>query len=135
MFAHAYFPSAFFAPVYYPPAVAAPPTPEPSGGGGSFLHASGRIWRSAKRKEAEQAIEEAARADEAIAAAIGQDRDIKPVLDARMVAEEAYLEVYREQMLARQLEAEDLRRQFEAEVAAFRLVIRRRAALLLLLAQ
>lgn len=108
-----------------------PPPEETSGGG--FLQASAWYWLAARRREAEREIEQAARADEEIAAAIGQDRDIGPVLDIRRIAEEAYLEIYREEMLARQLEAEELRRQFLAEVAAHRLNIRRRAALLLLL--
>lgn len=88
-----------------------------------------RLLDERLRKEAEQAVQDAARAEQALSEAIGQDVDIKPVLDVRRIAQEAYLEAYR----AEHFSAEAVLRRFQTEVAAYRLEIRRRAALLLLL--
>lgn len=85
-----------------------------------------------EQHKADQAVQDAARAEQALSEAIGQDVDIKPVLDARRIAQEAYLDAYRAEQ-AVLFEAEEVLRRFHEEVAAYRLEIRRRAALLLLL--
>lgn len=91
-----------------------------------------RLLDERLRKEAEQAVQDAAKAEQALSEAIWQDVDIKPVLDARRIAQEAYLDAYRAEQ-AVLFEAEEVLRRFHEEVAAYRLEIRRRAALLLLL--
>jgi len=59
MFAHAFFPSAFFAPVYYPPTGAAPPpTPKPIPSTPGFLWHAGRTKHEDEAEKLERHIRE-----------------------------------------------------------------------------
>jgi hypothetical protein len=92
-----------------------------------------RELREEESQKAEQAVREAAESESLIAEAVNKDRDITSALEARRLAEEKYREAYRSALLENYLEAAIIER-FREDVADLRLDMKRRAALLLLLA-
>jgi hypothetical protein len=97
-------------------------------------------WRGRRRElerleteRAEQAVKEAAEAEIQVAEAVDKDRDITQALQARRRAEADYMAAYRAALMEQYLEAAIIQR-FREEVAALRFEMKRRAALLLLLA-